>query len=178
LSMKCAGRSSCPPFLIGQLALVFLASSASAAPSETETRLSLKVVSVHDGDTITCLSDDNRQIKVRLDAIDAPELGQPFGQAAKRALSEMVFGKTVVVIKKKEDRWGRTIGHVLVEGKDTNLLMLEQGMAWHYQQYSKNARLQRAEDDARAARTGLWADRDPVAPWEWRRTERERRKEK
>jgi micrococcal nuclease len=104
-----------------------------------------------------------------------PELGQPFGQAAKRALSEMVFGKNVVVIKMKEDRWGRTIGHVLIDGKDTNLMMLEAGMAWHYREYSKNVRPQRAEDDARVARNGLWADREPMPPWEWRKLDKDER---
>jgi len=135
----------------------------------------LKVVGVHDGDTLTCLSGEKQQIKVRLDAIDAPELGQPFGQASKRALSDMVFGKTVTVIQKKKDRWGRTIAHVLVDGKDTNLMMLEQGMAWHYTDYSNNRRLQKAEDDARRAGKGLWADQGPVPPWDWRKTERQRK---
>jgi len=135
-------------------------------------------VSVHDGDTITVLGETNTQIKVRLDAIDSPELGQPFGQAAKRALSEMVFGKSVTVIEKKKDRWGRTIGHILVDGRDTNLLMLEAGMAWHYQEYSKNTRLQRAEDSARAAKKGLWADVEPVPPWEWRKLDKDERAQK
>jgi len=42
-----------------------------------------RVVGFHDGDTITALTDDMRQLKVRLHGIDTPELGQPFGQAAK-----------------------------------------------------------------------------------------------
>jgi len=154
------------------LSAFILSTTALVAKEKTST---LKVVGVHDGDSITCLTDDKRQLKVRLDAIDAPELGQPFGQASKKALSDMVFGKTVTVIEKKKDRWGRTVAHVLVEGKDTNLMMLEQGMAWHYTEYSSNTRLQRAEDEARVARKGLWADRDPVPPWDWRKTERERK---
>jgi micrococcal nuclease len=112
---------------------------------------------------------------VRLDAIDAPESGQPFGQAAKRALSEMVFGKDVVVIKKKEDRWGRTVGHVIVDGVDTNLAMLEAGMAWHYKQFDQNRRLAAAERDAKEARRGLWQDSNPVPPWEWRRLGKDER---
>jgi micrococcal nuclease len=156
------------------LATLLLVLSATTALAQEKTS-SLKVVSVHDGDTITCLTEDKRQLKVRLDAIDAPELGQPFGQASKKALSDMVFGKTVTVIEKKKDRWGRTVAHVLVDGKDTNLMMLEQGMAWHYTEYSNNKRLQKAEDDARSVRNGLWADRDPVPPWDWRKTERERK---
>ena len=158
------------------LLVVLLAAPAFAAPLATETRLTLKVVSVHDGDSITCLTENNQQIKIRLDAIDAPELGQPFGQVSKKALSDMVFGKTVTVIEKKKDRWGRTVAHVLVDGKDTNLMMLEQGMAWHYTDYSNNVRLQRAEDEARASRIGRWAGRDPVAPGDWRKAERERRR--
>jgi micrococcal nuclease len=157
------------------LATLLLVLSATTALAQEKTS-SLKVVSVHDGDTITCLTEDKRQLKVRLDAIDAPELGQPFGQASKKALSDMVFGKTVTVIEKKKDRWGRTVAHVLVDGKDTNLMMLEQGMAWHYTEYSNNKRLQKAEDDARSVRNGLWADRDPVPPWDWRKTEREKRR--
>jgi len=31
------------------------------------------------------------------------------------------------------------------------------------------------EDDARRQRHGLWADAAPIAPWEWRKTEKERK---
>jgi endonuclease YncB( thermonuclease family) len=134
-----------------------------------------RVVSVADGDTITVLDDSKTQYKVRLDAIDAPELGQPFGQASKKALSEMVFGRDVVVIRKTTDRYGRTVGHILVDGRDVNLAMLEAGMAWHYKEYDKNKRLAEAESKARVDRRGLWTDRAPVAPWDWRRAERGKR---
>jgi endonuclease YncB( thermonuclease family) len=134
-----------------------------------------RVIAVADGDTITVLDDTKAQIKIRLDAIDAPETGQPFGQASKRALSDMVFGRDVIVYKKKLDRWGRTVGHVIVGGVDTNLAMLEAGMAWHYKEYDKNKRLAEAENAARAARRGLWQDSDAVPPWEWRKQEREKR---
>jgi endonuclease YncB( thermonuclease family) len=133
------------------------------------------VVGVHDGDTITGLDDSKTQYKIRLDAIDAPELGQPFGQASKKALSEKVFGKDVVVIAKTKDRYGRTVGHVMIDGRDVNLEMLEEGMAWHYKKYDHNKRLAETEDHARAAKKGLWHDATPIAPWEWRKTERERK---
>jgi endonuclease YncB( thermonuclease family) len=138
-------------------------------------RLLLRVVGVHDGDTITGLDDLKTQHKIRLDAIDAPELGQPFGQASKKALSEKVFGKDVVVIPKTKDKYGRTVGHVMIDGRDVNLEMLEEGMAWHYKKYDHNARLARAEEEACAAKKGLWHDANPIAPWEWRKTERERK---
>lgn len=131
-------------------------------------RLELRVVGVHDGDTLTGLSASNEQVKVRLDAIDAPELGQPFGQQSKQALSGKVFGKQVVVHRKTIDRYGRTIGHVLVDGRDVNLELLEEGMAWHYKHFDRNRRLAAAEEAARAAAKGLWSEPAPVAPWDWR----------
>ena len=139
-------------------------------------QLHLRVVSVHDGDTITGLDESKTQFKIRLDAIDAPELGQPFGQASKKALSDKVFGMDVVVIAKTKDKYGRTVGHILIDGRDVNLEMLEEGMAWHYKHYDHNARLARAEEEARAAKKGLWSDGDPVPPWEWRMGEKHRKK--
>ena len=130
--------------------------------------LYLKVVGVHDGDTITGLDEDQKQFKIRLDAIDAPELGMPFGQASRKALSEKVFGKQVEVIVKTKDRYGRTVGHVLLDKRDMNLEMLEEGMAWHYTHYDHNKRLTEAEKEARANSVGLWRDPNPVAPWDWR----------
>jgi micrococcal nuclease len=157
------------------LALLLLASPALAAPTATETTLKLKVTSVHDGDTLTGINDSNEQVKVRLDAIDAPELSQPYGQASRKALAEKVFGKVVTVTTKKRDQYGRVIGHVIVGKRDVNLELLEEGAVWHYERYDKNKRLQEAEASARSSKKGLWREPDPVAPWEWRKSERERK---
>ena len=127
------------------------------------------MVGVHDGDTLTGITASNEKVKVRLDAIDAPEIKQPYGQAAKKALSDMVFGKEVVIYPKTKDKYGRTVGHVVVGKKDVNLAMLEQGMAWHYVKYDKNERLGQAEAEAKAAHRGLWQDKQPIPPWEWRK---------
>jgi micrococcal nuclease len=84
----------------------------------------------------------------------------------------MVFGRDVTVICKTTDRYGRTVGHVMVDGRDVNLAMLEAGMAWHYKEYDRNKRLAEAENEARADRRGLWADQEPVPPWDWRKQSR------
>jgi micrococcal nuclease len=157
------------------LALLF-ASPTFAAPPATETRLTLKVTSVHDGDTFTGINEANEQVKVRLDAVDAPELSQPYGQASRKALGDKIFGKVVTVITKKHDRYGRTIGHVLIDKRDVNLELLEVGAVWHYSAYDRNKRLREAEALARAAKEGLWKDPNPMAPWDWRKTERERKR--
>ena len=101
---------------------------------------------------------------IRLEGIDTPESKQPFGSKAKQAMSRMVFGKQVKVVWKKKDRYGRTLGHVYVNGKWTNLQMIKQGMAWHYKQYSKDQELASAEVEARKKRLGLWAEKSPLAP--------------
>ena len=92
-----------------------------------------------------------------------------FGQASRKALSEKVLGKTVVVIVKTKDRYGRTVGHVLLDKRDMNLEMIEAGMAWHYAHYDHNKRLAEAEGGARRNRVGLWRDPQPVSPWDWRK---------
>lgn len=128
-----------------------------------------KVVGVHDGDSITVLREGNVQVKIRLEGIDAPELKQPFGNAAKKALSDLVFGKTVEVKETGKDRYARTLATVTVGSLDANLEMVKTGFAWHYAKYSKDQMLKEAQMEAQAAKLGLWADKEPVMPWEWRK---------
>ena len=113
-----------------------------------------RIVSVHDGDTFTGINDATEQVKVRLDAVDAPELSPPYGEASKKALGDKIFGKLVTVITKKHDRYGRTIGHVLIDKRDVNLELLEVGAVWHYSAYDRNKRLREAEASARAGKKG------------------------
>jgi micrococcal nuclease len=127
------------------------------------------IVGVHDGDSCTLLTDAKEQYKIRLDGIDAPELGQSQGRQAKVTLSGLVMGREVTVRVKGKDRYERTLGVVTVDGKNVNLEMVRLGYAWHYLKYSKDLDLAVAEKDARDAKRGLWADRLPVPPWDWRR---------
>jgi endonuclease YncB( thermonuclease family) len=129
-------------------------------------------VGVHDGDTLTCLDENNQQQKVRLAEIDAPELGQDFGKVSREALASMVFGKTVEVVDEGKDRYGRWIGRVLVNGTDVNREMVATGNAWHYAAYSKDTSLAQLQADARGKQIGLWAQPSPVAPWQFRANEK------
>jgi endonuclease YncB( thermonuclease family) len=135
-----------------------------AAP---EPELSGRVVGIADGDTITVLV-DKVGVKIRLDGIDAPERGQAFGARSRETISELVFGKTVRVVTKGKDRYGRTIGVVFVDGVNVNAKMIETGFAWHYKRYSTDAELDRLEREARREKRGLWNDPAPVEPWNWR----------
>ena len=135
----------------------------------------MKVISVHDGDTLTALAPGDRQIKIRLGGIDAPELGQAFGQVARKGLAEAVHGRTVDVETVERDRYGRTVARVRLGDRDINRELVANGLAWRYPQFDKAGGLIEPEASARAARRGLWHDAQPVAPWAWRATERERK---
>ena len=134
-----------------------------------------KVVGVADGDTITVLDATNTQHKIRLQGIDAPEKAQPFGQKSKQSLSQMVQSKQVTVEYQKKDKYGRTLGKVLHNGTDVCLEQIKLGMAWHYKQYASDqpkedrALYDQTEQDARAKKAGLWIDKAPTPPWEFRR---------
>lgn len=127
--------------------------------------LSGKVVSVHDGDTITILV-EKEQVKIRLFGIDAPELKQPCGKKSKQFLSNLIAGQIVEVEKNGNDRYGRTIGTVSLNGEDINAQMVENGYAWAYRRFSKKYAPQ--ESEAKFEKRGLWRD-DPIPPWEWRK---------
>ena len=131
---------------------------------------------VHDGDTITLLDAENRQHKIRLDGIDAPELGQPFGRASKQHLAELLANREAVAECSKIDRYRREVCRVLVGGTDAGLEQVRAGLAWFFRRYAKemppDRRQQYADTEAQAERHGLLADAEPVAPWDWRATQK------
>jgi endonuclease YncB( thermonuclease family) len=133
------------------------------------------VVGVYDGDSITVLDNKKVEHKIRMMGIDAPERGQAFSDASKKSLSDLVYGKPVVVDFNKRDRYRRVIGKVIQNGKDVNLEQVKRGMAWHYKQYQNEQELDdrslyvQEEYLAQKDRRGLWADGEPVAPWDYRK---------
>jgi len=135
-----------------------------------------RIVAVTDGDTVKLLDAERKQHVVRLGGIDAPEKGQPFGSAAKENLSRLVFDKRVEARCWKIDQFRREICSVFAAQRDAGLTMVRDGYAWHYKRFADEQRPEerveysRAEEDARAAKRGLWRDQDPVPPWDWRRT--------
>jgi endonuclease YncB( thermonuclease family) len=148
-----------------------------------------KVIAVSDGDTITVLAPGNRPTKVRLAGIDAPERAQPFGQKSRQHLADLVFGKEVRVSVVDKDRYGRIVGIVYVpkpipNGEiiiDVDLAQIESGHAWAYRDYlrglpaGKAGRYVAAEKDAKEKRQGLWTDKSPEPPWQYRKEQRNKR---
>lgn len=166
-------RAGLPEALRLRIALLLILLSTSFhASSEI---LHGRVVRITDGDTITVLSKEKQQHKIRLAGIDTPERKQPFGHRAKESLSDMIFNKDVTVEWDKKDRWGRIIGKVLSGTEDVNLKQVEIGHAWWYRRYaheqstSDQELYKRAEDKAKHAGRGLWREPSPVPPWDWRK---------
>jgi endonuclease YncB( thermonuclease family) len=133
-----------------------------------------KVVSVHDGDTVTVLDENNHQYKIRLASIDAPERSQAFGQRSREALADKVFGKTIRVDWREHDKYGRTVGTIYLGGRCVNTEMVKEGWAWQYRKYSDSPELAIAEKTARGSGLGLWSKANPEPPWEFRHNEQSR----
>lgn len=133
-----------------------------------------KVVGISDGDTLTLLTAEKHQVKIRLAEIDTPESRQPYGTRAKQALSKLAFGKNATVKVQDKDRYGRIVGRVYVDGIDVNAEMVRLGAAWVYRQYAKDQALYDLETKARRDKIGLWGlpEAERIPPWEWRRNKR------
>lgn len=145
----------------------------SACPSAIAGTIEGKIVNVADGDTVTILSDSREQIKVRLYGVDCPEKRQPFGNRAKEFTTRALAGQRVRVEEHGRDRYGRTVGIVQEEGRESiNEALLRAGLAWVFPQYCKIPKCRQwrqLEENARTNRKGLWKDSSPVPPWLWRR---------
>lgn len=130
------------------------------------------VVGVTDGDTLKILDADRQQTVCRLYGIDAPEKSQPFGQASKRALSDLTFNRMVEVDVTGRDRYKRSICKVRLGRTDVNREQVSSGMAWVYRRYTNDIAYEAAEFAARARRKGVWSESAAVPPWEYRKAKK------
>ncbi|MFT4095161.1 MAG: thermonuclease family protein [Niabella sp.] len=154
------------------IAILFLlliacnSSSGNSKPYSSESKKAYKVTSIKDGDTFAVLIDGKEQV-VRLAHIDCPEKKQPFGNRAKQFASSLCFGKKVTLIHHHQyDRNKRLIVEVILEdGRNINKELVKAGLAWHFKRYSDNKEYTALETAARQQKKGLWADEDPIAPW-------------
>ena len=133
------------------------------------------VVKVRDGDTVVLLV-DNQELPVRLSHIDTPEKKQAFGTKAKQFTSNLCFGKRVRISgKQKYDRYNRLLAEIINEnGININKELVKNGLAWHYKRYSNSVEYSRLENEARRKRINIWSDREPLAPWDYRKLRRKK----
>ena len=138
-----------------------------------------KVFLVSDGDTIT-LDTDYGRYRIRLDSIDAPETehgtwqpGQPYGQASRQHLTDLVMGKSLTAQCYEVDQFDREICTlIMIDGRSVNSAQVEAGYAWAYTAkqgaYLHDRAMPEIQQQAHQERKGLWKDADPIAPWAWR----------
>ena len=133
------------------------------------------VVKVLDGDSLR-VRREGRLVEIRLYGIDTPEHRQAYSNKARQLTRELLYRQTVAVEEKDVDRYGRIVALVTCRGRLVNRDLVRAGLAWHYPKYCRSqplcSEMAVLEQGARAARLGLWADPEPVAPWEWKRRQR------
>lgn len=139
-----------------------------------------KVVNVADGDTITLLTDDGKQHRIRLDSIDAPEKehgpdepGQLYAEQARRHLASLVAGKYLTARCYESDRYKREVCALMLDdGSSANRAQVQSGYAWAYtarhDAYLRDGAMPVLQRQAKEAGLGLWAQQSPTAPWKWR----------
>lgn len=143
-----------------------------------------RVLRVVDGDTLLLETSDSLRQSVRLVGIDAPEPAQPHGREAREYLARLVSNGDVRAECPKLDHrtsvvckvWARPTDCASCERTiDVGLAQISGGMAWWYRRYAleqsadDRTRYEAEEKTARENRRGLWADKQPVEPSEWRR---------
>ena len=123
-----------------------------------------KIIVVIDGDTVV-IRRASGLLKIRLAEIDAPEKGQPFGEESKQSLSNMVLRKQVKVESRAADKYGRMVATLHAGGLDVNTEQVRRGMAW---EYHGSKELSFVQQEAKNSSRGLWAQSNPIPPWDWR----------
>ena len=143
-----------------------LLASINALPKEV---LSGKIVTVIDGNTVELVAEDNETYKIKLHGIDCPQLGQDYGEKAKRYLEKMLLDKPVSVEMKGKDRWGTRLGVIIIDGElDPRYELLKEGLAWTAE-VNPNPELEGIREKAKEKGKGLWKDNNPTPPWVFRR---------
>ena len=156
--------------------LILIALMLMISASVRATDLSGKVTEVIDGNTIG-LKSLSHTIKVRLLAMSPPEKEQPYAEAARKHLADLVLGKFVVVRYTGIGSQGYLVGRILLEQADINAQMLRDGVAWYYQveavdlSEAERQLYPACEQAARAEKRGLWQEKEPLSPWQYRKQE-------
>ena len=127
------------------------------------------VTAVLDGNTMEISFSDTDVRKILFAEIDSPELGQEFGQDAKKFLEKILLRKNVTVQLKGKDRFGNYLAIVKIKGNaDARIEVLKNGFAWTSEK-DPNEELEQYRITAHQSRSGLWRQENPIPPWTYRR---------
>ena len=124
-------------------------------------RLHGRVAAVDSGELITLLDSNNREYKVRLGGIDAPEPEQYFGPQSRENLAALILDKTVFVNLQRIDEGGVMVGKILLDNLNINLEQIRAGFARTEKNSASEedrALYANAENTAKTTGAGLWAN--------------------
>lgn len=176
--MPTAPPSAAPVRAVRLAVLVLAATVTATAIGATDTvrAYPARLARCADGDSGT-LDVQGRRRPFRLHQIDAPELSQPHGQRSRELLCALAGERRLRAVEVTEDAYGRAVVGLAAAGLDINAELVRRGAAWVYRRYAKDPALLRLEEEARAARRGLWAlpAAERMPPWEWRQKHPRRR---
>lgn len=153
------------------------ASVAHAKKSKNKT-VSGVVTKVSDGDTLWVRPDQCAEkeggecppIKLRMQGMDAPEVCQDMGEQSAAALRSRVLNQKVTVSLASQDRYGRELGRVWLNGDDVGAWMVRQGWAWSYRYKHNAGPYAEQEQEARHAQKGLFVDPAAMEPRAFRQS--------
>jgi endonuclease YncB( thermonuclease family) len=131
--------------------------------------------SVHDGDTLRVRSPKGEVLKVRFACVDAPELSQQMGEESRNYLRSLIneAGGKVKLQVIETDRYGRSVAELWTKKGLLQSQMTASGMAFAYDQYSKNCpnwdAVKSSEKTAIEYKLGVWRSPNFQRPWDWRK---------
>lgn len=131
-------------------------------------RIHGKVVHVSDGDTVTLKDEDGEKHKVRLNGIDAPEIGQDYGDESRDFVKQLALNKSASVEVIGVDQYDRVLGILYIGGINVNEELLSNGLAWQYR-FDKNSYYKQLVMDAKIKNLNIWSSSDPFDPYVWRK---------
>ncbi len=151
--------------LVPACSLIFLALRIFAVSAFNAADFAGPVVSVLEGNTIEVLH-NHRAERIRLNGIDCPENGQAYGKRAKQAASALVFGREVTLQTFGKDKYGRTIGDVLLpDGTNVNHELVKDSWWWYRKYAPRETVLEGLEKETREEKKGMCVHPAPIPAW-------------
>ena len=166
------------PFIAGAVLILCLIVLERLTRRKWPWRFKATVTYVCDGDSVWVKRTIGGHMKLRLLGMDAPETEQPYGPQATEALRKLILGKKIEGEAVTRDIYGRIVCRVVCDKRDMSLTMIRQGYAWPYYQYfyrlspKERAAYKKAALLAKTEGRGLWQEKNPTAPWQWRKDHR------
>ena len=153
------------------LSLFLVCLSTAASPKQLPAPFTGTVDRIFDGDTIAVYGiDKNDRYKIYLENIDAPETRQKGGREAKLFLQKVAALKKVKIYPSGYNKKNELVAVVIMpDGNNLSVLSIQNGHSWWNRRYPDNARIEQAENSARQNKKGIWASKNPMPPWEWRK---------